>query len=152
MVLDFILRWYPCATVVIECVRFRVLPHSLFSHIFYALTAATTCQQGHLFYVNLGTDFEIYIPLIGRCDILLGKSLLFFVNNDQQISFSCLPAVYSCIMSAFVNLLSRLEAKVHEMPLLFATFATIIYWMVLLYYRGQTRKVITMAFFLGTAT
>jgi hypothetical protein len=53
-------------------------------------------------------------------------------------------------MSAFefvVSFPSRIQAKVHEMPLLFAAFATIIYWMVLLYYRGQTRKVITMAFF-----
>jgi hypothetical protein len=52
-------------------------------------------------------------------------------------------------MSAFdsvVGLPSRIQAKVHEMPLLFAAIATIIYWMVL-YYRGQARKVITMAFF-----
>jgi len=40
-----------------------------------------------------------------------------------------------------VGLPSRIQAKVHEMPLLFAAIATIIYWMVL-YYRGpsQTRK------------
>ena len=53
-------------------------------------------------------------------------------------------------MSAFdfvVSLLSRLQAKVHEMPLLFAAFATIVYWTVIFYYRGQTRKVINMAYF-----
>ena len=50
------------------------------------------------------------------------------------------------------SLLSRLQAKVHEMPLLFAAFATIVYWTVISYYRGQTRKVITMACFsFGTA-
>ena len=57
-------------------------------------------------------------------------------------------------MSTFdfvVSSLSRLQAKVHEMPLVFAAFATIVYWTVLFYYRGQTRKVITMAFFSGTA-
>ena len=59
-------------------------------------------------------------------------------------------------MSAFDfvdSLLSRLQAKVHEMPLLFAAFATIVYWTVIFYYRGQTRKVITtMAYFsFGTA-
>ena len=56
------------------------------------------------------------------------------------------------LMSAFdfvFSLLSRLQAKVHEMPLLFAAFATIVYWTVILYYRGQTRKVITMAYFLS---
>ena len=43
--------------------------------------------------------------------------------------------------------------SVHEMPLLFAAFATIVYWIVIFYYHGQTRKVITIAyiFFLGTA-
>jgi hypothetical protein len=54
-------------------------------------------------------------------------------------------------MSTFVfvvSSLSKLQAKMHEMPLLFVTFATIIYWMVL-YYRGQTIKVITMAYCLG---
>ena len=53
-------------------------------------------------------------------------------------------------MSAFdfvVSSLSRLQAKVHEMPLLFAAFATIVYWTVISYCRGQTRKVITMALF-----
>ena len=52
-------------------------------------------------------------------------------------------------MSAFDfvdSLLSRLQAKVHEMPLLFAAFATIVYWTVIYYYRGETRKVITMAY------
>ena len=55
----------------------------------------------------------------------------------------------SILMSALdfvVSPLSRLQAKVHEMPLLFAAFATIVYWTVIYYYRGQTRKVITMAF------
>ena len=58
-------------------------------------------------------------------------------------------------MSAFdpvVSLLSRLQAKVHEMPLLFAAFGTIVYWTVLYYYRGQTRKVITMAYFFWLET
>ena len=53
-------------------------------------------------------------------------------------------------MSAFdfvVSLLSRLQAKVHEMPLLFVAFVTIVYWTVLFYYRGQTHKVITMAYY-----
>ena len=49
-----------------------------------------------------------------------------------------------------VGSLSRLQAKVHEMPLLFAAFA-IVYSTVIFYYRGQTRKVITMPYFLGTA-
>ena len=44
--------------------------------------------------------------------------------------------------------LSRLQAKVHEMPLLFAAFATIVYWTALFYYRGRTRKVITMAYYI----
>ena len=59
-------------------------------------------------------------------------------------------------MSAFdfvVSSLSRLQAKVHDMPLFFAAFATILYWTVLFYYRGQTRKVITTAYyFLGTGS
>ena len=53
-------------------------------------------------------------------------------------------------MSAFdfiVSLLSRLQTEVHEMPLLFAAFATIV--SVIFYYRGQTRKVISMACFFG---
>ena len=44
--------------------------------------------------------------------------------------------------------LSRLQAKVHEMPLLFAAFATIVYWTALFYYRGRTRKVITMPYYI----
>ena len=52
-------------------------------------------------------------------------------------------------MSAFkfdfvTSSLSRLQDKVHEMPLLFVAFATIAYWTGLFYYRGQTRKVITI--------
>ena len=58
-------------------------------------------------------------------------------------------------MSAFdfvvVSSLSRLQAKVREMPLFFAAFATIVYWAAISYYRGQTRKVITMVFLGGTA-
>ena len=50
-----------------------------------------------------------------------------------------------------VGSLSRLQAKVLEMPLLFAAFATMLYWTVISYYRGQTRKVITMAYLFGTA-
>ena len=47
--------------------------------------------------------------------------------------------------------LSRLQAKVHEMPLLFAAFATIVYWTAIFYYRGHTRKVIIIAYhFCGT--
>ena len=44
--------------------------------------------------------------------------------------------------------LSRLQAKVHEMPLLLAAFATIVYWIAIYYYRGHTRKVITMAYYI----
>ena len=54
------------------------------------------------------------------------------------------------LMSAFdfvVSSLSKLQAKVHEMPLLFAAFATIVYWTVVSYYCGQTRKVITVVYF-----
>ena len=51
----------------------------------------------------------------------------------------------------FVGSLSGLQAKVHEIPLLFAAFVTIVYWTVLFYYRGQTRKVITMAWFFWDA-
>jgi hypothetical protein len=45
--------------------------------------------------------------------------------------------------------LSRLQAKVYEMPLLpvFAAFATIVFWTAIFYYRGQTRKVITTAYY-----
>ena len=57
-------------------------------------------------------------------------------------------------MSAFdfvVSSLSRLQAKVHEMPLLFAAFATILYWTALFYYRGRSQKVITIGvLFFGT--
>ena len=59
-------------------------------------------------------------------------------------------------MSAFdfvVNSLSMLQGKVHDMPLFFAAFATIVYWTALFYYRGQTRKVITMVYYLlGTGS
>ena len=44
--------------------------------------------------------------------------------------------------------LSRLQAKAQEMPLLFAAFGTIVYWTALFYYRGRTRKVITMAYYI----
>ena len=43
-----------------------------------------------------------------------------------------------------VSLLTRLQAKINEMPLMFAAFATIVYFMVIVYYRGETRKVITI--------
>ena len=55
-------------------------------------------------------------------------------------------------MDAFdfvVSSLSKLQAKVYDMPLFFAAFATILYWTALFYYRGQTRKVITMAYYLS---
>ena len=60
-------------------------------------------------------------------------------------------ALTSNLMPAFdfvVSSLSRLQAKVHEMPLLFAAFTTIVYFTVKFSYRGQTSKVITIAFFL----
>ena len=45
---------------------------------------------------------------------------------------------------------TRLQVKVlHEMPLLFVALATMVYWTVIFYYRGQTRKVITMPYFFG---
>jgi hypothetical protein len=50
-----------------------------------------------------------------------------------------------------VSSLSTLQAKVHETPLLFAAFTTIVYWTVISYYHSQTRKVITMAYLLGAA-
>ena len=34
------------------------------------------------------------------------------------------------------------------MPLLFAAIATILYWTAIIYYRGRTRKVVTMAYYL----
>ena len=51
------------------------------------------------------------------------------------------------VFDSVVSSLSRLQAKAHEMPLLFAAFVTIVYWTAISYYLGQTRKVITMAYF-----
>jgi hypothetical protein len=66
---------------------------------------------------------------------------------ERDHFFEVLP--HCILMSAFdfvVNPLSMLQVGVHDMPLLFAAFATIVFWTAISYFRGQTRTVITTTY------
>jgi hypothetical protein len=58
---------------------------------------------------------------------------------DTNSRLRRLRCLISTVMFDFV--IGSLQAKLHEMPLLFAALATIVYWTVLYYYHGQTHKV-----------